>query len=213
MVNRFNEAIECLEREDYLTNGYALYELLISPIKDYLNNIRQLIIVPAGSLYYLPFEALVCKRSQSKSYCDLPYLVPRYDVCYHYSATLLHHGQSQQKQHKFKLNNYLGVAPIYKAKTKIEAVQNTSEGIPENKELILDTLIHSEEEVQSVGKMLEEFGLEKKLLLDKAATIQRFKQSLLWIQVHFDLCSSSITRKADATIRNCVVTFKWGRTK
>jgi CHAT domain-containing protein len=48
-----------------------------------------LIIVPDGVLYYVPFEALLTEPAKGRSYRDLPYLLRRYSIAYVPSASVL----------------------------------------------------------------------------------------------------------------------------
>ena len=67
-----------------------LYELLIAPLEEQLSGIEQLIIVPSGPLYYLPFSALFdCPECEGVAFSGGEYLIERYSLSYAPSLTLL----------------------------------------------------------------------------------------------------------------------------
>ncbi|MCK4235092.1 tetratricopeptide repeat protein [candidate division WOR-3 bacterium] len=45
-----------------------LYEYLLRPVEDEMEKFENIVIVPFGSLYYLPFHALVCEKKGKKEY-------------------------------------------------------------------------------------------------------------------------------------------------
>ena len=66
--------------------GNHLYEKLIPRIPLSINS---LIIIPAGRLSIVPFEALVTKYNEGGGYSETPFLINRYSVRYEFSAGLL----------------------------------------------------------------------------------------------------------------------------
>ena len=99
---------------DYLnqkfTNiGHELYQLLIQPVIDKLNT-NSLVIVPGGTLGYLPFDALLV--SQPMHYGDFDshdYLIKHFQISYTYSATLL----EEMSQGNHKRRPLIAFAPSY----------------------------------------------------------------------------------------------------
>ena len=63
-----------------------LYQSLLGPAGEVLGEVDKLIVVPAGSLFYLPFEALRLPEGATE---PSQYLVQRYEVAYIPSATVL----------------------------------------------------------------------------------------------------------------------------
>lgn len=75
--------------EEYLSAASRLYKILFA---DYLKgDNKHLLIIPDGSLAYIPFDVLLYKPVEGKDYNfgKLPYLVNKYPLRYAYSATLL----------------------------------------------------------------------------------------------------------------------------
>lgn len=84
-----------LERESLLTRStyheaaYQLYQDLIAPASSVLTRKSDLVIVPDGSLYYVPFEALLTEKAGDRAYATLPYLLRKYAISYVPSASVL----------------------------------------------------------------------------------------------------------------------------
>jgi Tfp pilus assembly protein PilF len=79
----------------YAPIAYNLYKELFSPIQDRLEN-KNLIIIPDQELLRLPFEALITEPPaledntiHTLDFRNLPFLIKRNPISYHYSATLL----------------------------------------------------------------------------------------------------------------------------
>ncbi len=64
-----------------------LYKKLIPQIP---GNIKNLIIIPAGRLAIIPFEALLARNDHAAgNYSDAPFLIKKYNIRYEYSAGLM----------------------------------------------------------------------------------------------------------------------------
>jgi CHAT domain-containing protein len=72
--------------------GKELYDLLISPVEDYLQTASHLVIVPSDVLFYLPFGALFrCPGCGTKrELWGGEYLIERYSISYAPSLTSLY---------------------------------------------------------------------------------------------------------------------------
>ena len=103
--------------EQYQTSAHALYQQLLAPIvaDSLLNGIRQLSIIPDGSLGYLPFELLLTAvPAEQATYATLPYLLHNYTVRYGYSATWLFYPFARlQRPATADSLQYIAFAPSY----------------------------------------------------------------------------------------------------
>jgi CHAT domain-containing protein/Tfp pilus assembly protein PilF len=91
-VRRLRTALEresLLTRGAYLESSRQLYQDLVAPAAAALAGKTELVVVPDGALYYVPFEALLMEDAGGRSSTDLPYLVRRYAVSYVPSASVL----------------------------------------------------------------------------------------------------------------------------
>ncbi len=94
----------------YTKPAYQLYQILIEPIKNKIQN-KRLFIIPDGILGYIPFETLITEKPETKKdYRQLSYLIKDYQITYSYSSTLLF---ETMKTEKTKGNSdYIGFAPV-----------------------------------------------------------------------------------------------------
>lgn len=83
-----------------------LYNILFKPVSENIPENSELIIVPDGSLYSLPFETLVVERKEScdknevlfSDFSDNKYLIQNYNISYSPSASALDPGLLYQKK-------------------------------------------------------------------------------------------------------------------
>ena len=95
----------------FADNSHELYQRLLGPMLTRFPTIEQLIIVPDGSLNYVPFEVLVTDCPEAgTSFKQLPYLLNKLSVSYEYSGTLL---SLNDKSVGNEYNSYGGFAPVY----------------------------------------------------------------------------------------------------
>jgi len=129
---------------DFVKASLFLYGKLLSPVlKEMKKSVKELTIIPDGSLCYLPFEILLNHpyRSQKSDYSQLPYIFKEYEVKYDYSASLIFEEEEEKKQKS--ANPYVGYAPsyekynnevlplglLYANKEEIEACMNIWKGV------------------------------------------------------------------------------------
>lgn len=80
-----------LSYSNYTRNAWWWYEKLLEPVlKNKVEGIEHLVIIPDKELGHLPFETFLTEQApQNMSpYQDLAYLINKYTVSYNYSATL-----------------------------------------------------------------------------------------------------------------------------
>ncbi|MEZ5058805.1 MAG: CHAT domain-containing protein [Saprospiraceae bacterium] len=95
----------------YAKVAHQLYEKLIEPVKDKLN--ENLVIIPDGILGYVPFEALLSGApSELNNIKTYPFLVRDHQVSYNYSATLWRE-MKEKKHFKNPEKSLLAFAPFY----------------------------------------------------------------------------------------------------
>lgn len=97
--------------EQYARSANVLYQYLIEPVKDIIED--QLMVIPDGALGLVSFGALLSKYPDSLSFFKTyPYLLKDYTLSYNYSATLLK--EMIEQENKERLKPYLGLAPKFK---------------------------------------------------------------------------------------------------
>ncbi|MBU0595921.1 CHAT domain-containing protein, partial [Candidatus Bipolaricaulota bacterium] len=94
-IERTDTDLVGLPDEMLLGMAAELHVLLIGPISSYLSDVDHLVIVPSGSLYYLPFAALLeCPGCRGVELLGGAYLAERYTLSYGPSLATLHHAWS-----------------------------------------------------------------------------------------------------------------------
>ncbi len=97
--------------KNYTRLGYKLYKELFAPVEPYLEG-KDVIIVPDGAIYYVPFEALITKpvKDLTPDYYTVPFLIYEHAFSTSYSSTL----HFSEIPHSGKaLNEILAFAPSY----------------------------------------------------------------------------------------------------
>lgn len=89
--------------------GYELYQLIFEPIADKIAT-NSLIIVPGGTLGYLPFDALLSEPTEFyNNFESFKFLINKYSISYSYSATLL----DEMKKGHHRKSPFIAFAPVY----------------------------------------------------------------------------------------------------
>lgn len=100
------------QADDFIDNGYKLYQILLQPVADAIEN-QPILIVSDGLLGYLPFEALLSApaKSPEHSYADLPYVLKTNPIRYSFSAQSSLQYQNRSSNQSSKL--LLAMAPVF----------------------------------------------------------------------------------------------------
>jgi CHAT domain-containing protein len=111
----------------FCQQSYFLYQHYLKDILEAFPNTKRLQLIPDGVFNYIPFEILLTEEISDWSKVDfrpLPYLLRRYIINYHYSATLMLFAASEQSQrHK---SGILGFAPSYKIPSEVLSKEKDS---------------------------------------------------------------------------------------
>ncbi|MCB0844380.1 MAG: CHAT domain-containing protein [Bacteroidetes bacterium] len=112
-----------------------LYQLLISPIADTLALAgKELLIVPDGSLYKLPFELLVSNEEIPSRWHEFHYLIQDYPISYYPSATTFLYLKNHHWEKRKTAMDILLAAPKYHPKFGQMLQLRTSEGYEQRKQ-------------------------------------------------------------------------------
>lgn len=162
-------------KKDFTTFTVAaskLYDyLLATPLATLPPSIQHLIIVPDGSLNYVPFEILG-KNAGSSDFKNYPYLLKNYSISYATSANLwLEQSKTMVNRNTTNsaLDLFAGFAPSYNSSDTLSSINSRTRSL----------LVRAEDyeipgaalEVQEIAKLLN-----GKTWLGDAATKTQFKQ-------------------------------------
>lgn len=140
----------------YTGDAHSLYKLLkLNEVKDKKN----LIIIPDGFLNFIPFDALLTTKTESKTFESMPFFVKSHTAVFNSNVSLYIKDNSTKVKH-----SVLGVFPVFK---------NTSQ-----------ELIYSIDEAKNIKK-----EIESTLLMHNQATKSNFlkqanKYSILHLSTH-----------------------------
>lgn len=90
-VRKLRASILKQNKPEYVQAAQSVYRTVLQPLERYLklDRISQLILVPDGSLLYVPFEALLTHKPDSEEWRSMPYLLTSYRVSYTYNYNLV----------------------------------------------------------------------------------------------------------------------------
>ena len=169
----------------YIKSAYKLYKLLFGQIKHLLQNINDLIIISDGELSSIPFEALI-EPTNERDLKKVTYLIQKYSISHHYSATLWLYNQNKLIPDKIasELKAFFGVAPITFGKSEIKECEIKYEDGKETKRSnvtrkeVLDSLFATKEEVGSVYELFKEKEKNAKVLMYRSASKEEFVKNV-----------------------------------
>ncbi len=96
LITGFRNSMYYLDDVSFIRFGRELHKLVMPVLP---SRIRSLVVLPAGRLGIIPFEALLTRKVKpgSTTYAKLPYLVNRFDVRYDFSAALILQKKSAER--------------------------------------------------------------------------------------------------------------------
>ena len=129
-IDYFNDAsLITNDISGYNHSAKAAYDLLNLPTNFVYKN---LIIIPDGILNFLPFEALITKKSNTTNFAKMHYLLNDFKIAYNTSASFYLNSKTVSKSEK----TVLGVFPIFEktafeltySKKELEFIRNNFKG-------------------------------------------------------------------------------------
>ncbi|MBL7787836.1 MAG: CHAT domain-containing protein [Chitinophagales bacterium] len=162
----------------YIRSARACYQTVVEPVLACIKSrrgLKRLVIIPDGALYGMSFGALLTKDTQSSSAHQLPYLERRYQIDYHYSATLWLDSLRSQSSNKPTLQDFIGYAPVYLDKDNTPPLDSQrSVRYGDNH---YASLPYSQIEVEACSHAFEVRNKRHSVYLHEKATLNNFKQT------------------------------------
>lgn len=171
LINDYIRSIKKMSDNEFSFLSKKCYKILIEPVINKLNDVKELIIIPDGILLYAPFEALL---TGNKLKNRDEYLVDKFAITYNYSSSLwyaLKHRTSKLKAKK----DFVGFAPIFFDKN--EEITLRGNNFYQSQQQNLPPLPHSEKELTDI---VESFNRKEKtsdIFLYNEATKENFKRN------------------------------------
>ncbi len=139
---------EQTDYENFVRDASSLYSLVLeSPLKNIDSSVENLIIIPDGALWLMPFEIMLYDQATTNevnfSTNNLPYLLNKYALTYAHSSRLVM--ENNTYNNASTSIPFLGYAPKFRGRTDV-AVRSCFESGVE-----LAELQHSEIELENVS--------------------------------------------------------------
>ena len=194
--------------------AHELYRLLIQPAEALVAAADQLIIVPDGALYYVPFEALLTDpvAADTTDYAALPYLIRRSAVSYGPSASvLLQLADAGLRDGDRSLDLLAFGDPVFSAGENQDDARATSEAADALTRAGLERLPHTGTEVRSIAALFQQDRVDAFLREDAVEERIKADNALLGYRyIHFathgliderrpDFSSIVLTQTGDGT--------------
>jgi CHAT domain-containing protein len=147
-IQKFRDAIARpgLGDEALREAAHHLHEALVAPAADRIAGSKELIIIPDGFLFELPFEALIAKSAESSTpWGDLDYLARSYAVTYSPSASIYLNLRDSKKHKKYDTELLAMGDPDYTLFQDAPGASNELEPLP-----------HTRIEVQNISASLKD---------------------------------------------------------
>ena len=223
ITKKFDIAVDSLrlalqERLDraFLRYSHATYELLVEPIRSFLNTER-VVFIPEGKLNFVPFDMLLSvepyiptRPHEPVRFSDHTYLMEEKIVSYSYSATLLK--QTESRQSGPTSNNMLAMAPVFPSGSTLDSTALSFlsyVGLDTDRSgFSLDSLPGSKEEVEYIGGIfrLQEspikrwFNSNTTILTGRRATESVLKSSDLGSYQYLHLATHGFASQVDPSL-------------
>ena len=163
------------KKELFTKKSNEFYQLLITPLSDFLQNKKRLVIIRDGALHLLPFEVLL-ENNQMSGFSELDYFVRKFKISYHYSTGLWSNSLEQVWQGES--NSLLAFAPVFDNQKGRQEITNDDNHIRcYIRSQLQVPLHHTEKEVKTIYQTLGNTANSSVLLREEASEAQ-FKAQL-----------------------------------
>jgi CHAT domain-containing protein len=167
--------------------GRQLYNAIFKPLETELASSRKLIIVPDGTLAYLPFEALPVASEGGRMTAAARYLLERFSVSYAPSATALAAIKANRKERASQAKSLIAFGdPVYDPRQS-EEDKSAALNLPSRDErgFSFKRLPHTRTEVNDIASLFRKSA--QQIYLGQEAREQNVKQAILaqYRYVHF----------------------------
>ena len=173
-------AVQHMQRNKLIRESRELYDFLFQPIREALEGIDRLIIIPEHDLSQLPFETLL-SPTEPLPFEDLPWLLHDYEISYHFSGTLY---ERHRRRQGVSDGSFIGFAPVFEDDNSLAHnsaadrvfVPSRHRGVHRGG---FSELPGTEREINAIADLLRPVSSSPpKLLLREAATSQALEQVL-----------------------------------
>ncbi len=186
LVQSYN-VVQLKHRSQFFNHSRGLYNMLIRPVEQIINNCNKLVIIPDNILNGLPFETLISSTENPADFDAAEYLLKRFAISYHFSATLYQNTKGPASDELAYKKQWSGYAPVFSDGSNYSLI-STSElksVDPDYKNVQyravsddgkhFNPLPYSEHEVKSIDKIFAGQMLKSDTYLNEQASEKNFK--------------------------------------
>lgn len=165
LSNYYNQLDAQARLKKFAKASYQLYQAILQPAQTYLTKVKKLVVI-APDTENIPFEALVTQPTLGKNLGDNfarpSYLVKKYQISYHYSASLWQKNIQNRVPTPPQLTAF---APFSTGEAKVYHTRSQPGKLPE-----------SGVEVKAIYNLFQARGFTAEAYLSKTATKNAFLQ-------------------------------------
>ncbi len=184
---RSPNVVQLRNREMFFNYGRGLYDVLIRPVENIIKGSNGLVIIPVNMLNEIPFGTLISSAENPDGFNTAEYLLKRYAITYHFSATLYLNTKNPVQKEYAHTKQWSGFAPVFSDAGNNNAVSasnlhafDTVYGKINYRAVSVDgkhfnALPYSGHEVKSIGEIFERHGQASDVYLNDQATEEGFK--------------------------------------
>lgn len=172
LVLNFYRSIKKADTREFLLYSHKLYNYLLKPAATLIDDKTDLVIIPDEYLLYIPFETLISSKPDTTEevpdFTKPDYLVKKFNISYHYSATIWKNSHEPTETVKCPERGFAGYAPVFRknpADTGKEFLQ-------------VRELPYSESEVNGILFQFESKKIPSDAFIEKNATENIFKATI-----------------------------------
>ena len=189
-TNKYLRGIKKNRIGDFANLSSTLFNYLIQPVADLIQDKEKLVIIPDKYLYYLPFETLSNDKNVQE-FRNKDYLIRRFDMLYHYSATIYCDYLQRNSPGLNKKLNFVGFAPVFDegntpVKISPQCLTSITDTTFQNSQEILRSfsydgktyngLPYSRMEINTIADIFDKQGYVSERYLYSKANEEKFKQ-------------------------------------
>ena len=165
----------------FIKSATKLYQCLLAKALEAIQA-SKLVLIPDGELLQLPFETLLIGEVEDEAklldlpFNELPYLIRKYEISYHFSATLWHYQISDGTKKPFPSQkpHFVGFAPVYQGKDEAVLTRSKARAVTLRGNDCYE-LPFSKKEVEDIAGLFAAQQYESSSFTHENATLNNFK--------------------------------------
>ncbi|MFC1733077.1 CHAT domain-containing protein, partial [candidate division KSB1 bacterium] len=180
LIINYYRSLKKVETRVFAKYSAALYNFLIRPVYELIDDKNKFIIIPDDYLFYIPFETLVSDDLGGKFESDFSkydYLLNQHTFSYHYSANIWHNSLNEAKIKASQPERFVGFAPIFKEEEDGNyTFADNSISIAGNDISTFPDIVYAQEEVKSIDRLFSKKNYDSDVFYRMDATESKFKK-------------------------------------